>query len=536
MAHAGALRLLRVALCADHFFFLGRTHPKFIVVCAGAQGQKIADKFVAYNSAMDLARRFKELPKRPATMDAAYQIIQDLWQGLQTCLEMLELNSSNSSLPPSQDRLSGKPKDRIPREPSGKNRGAQKGHVAHTRDLVPESEVDQIERHFPDTRCECGVEIVIDPTPQSRRQIFDLPAITFTVTEHQRFGGTCPCCNRSVSAKLPRDIPTGQMGPGLIAWMALMSGHFRLSIRSIQNLLAMQWGLSFSTGAISESQESVADWLEPLVDHIGATVRQAPVAHADETTHFQGQSRQWLWVLCTPQLALFMVHASRAMKAARQLLENFSGILITDRHGAYGIHPMAQRQLCWAHVIRNLERISGRKGDPGILGLWLVKFARIIIQLEHRWRNSGYRSEHYRRRLLAARDNFRIALEQGHQAHYRQRTGNACKALLDEEPMLWRCLESPGLDLTNNHAERAIRPYVIWRKTSFFSQSERGDLFRARVMTVSESCRRLDLCAYSLLRQVCNQGIRKEPITIRLPIDHLYQIPPSRQLENRLAA
>ena len=64
------------------------------------------------------------------------------------------------------------------------------------------------------------------------------------------------------------------------------------------------------------------------------------------------------------------------------------------------------------------------------------------------------------------------------------------------------------LDLTNNTAERALRPYVIWRKTSFFSQSARGDLFRARVMTDAETFRRLDLCAYTLLREVCEQGIQ----------------------------
>lgn len=485
---------------------------------------------------MDLANKYKGMPPRPESMEEAYRMIQDLWLDLQSCLEKLELNSSNSSLPPSQDRLSGKPKERIPRPSSGKKQGAQEGHARNTRSVVPESEVDHIERHFPDTRCPCGGEVILDADPKDRHQIFDLPQITYTVTEHQRFGGTCPCCQRSVVAKLPKETPSGQMGSGLIAWIALMSGHFRMSTRSIQELLEMQWGLQFSTGAISESQAPVAEWLEPLYDHIGETIRQAPVAHADETTHFREQSRQWLWVLCAPHLAFFMVHASRGMKAARELLGDFAGILITDRHGAYGIHPTDQRQLCWAHVIRNLERLSGRKGEPGVLGLWLVKLARIIIQLEHRWRDSGYRSEHYRRRLLAARINLRTALEQGHAAHAGQRTGNACKALLNDEPMLWRFLESPGLDLTNNTAERALRPYVIWRKTSFFSQSERGDRFRARVMTVSESCRRLDICAYRVLRQVCEQGIRKEPITIRLPIDQLYRIPPSHQLENRKAA
>ena len=131
----------------------------------------------------------------------------------------------------------------------------------------------------------------------------------------------------------------------------------------------------------------------------------------------------------------------------------------------------------------------------------------------------------------AARINFKTALQQGLAQHAHQRTGHACQALLNDEPMLWRFLETPGIDLTNNTAERALRPYVIWRKTSFFSQSERGNLFRARVMTVAESCRRLNLCAYTLLRQVCDQGIRNEPITLRLPIDNLYQIDPSRQLQ-----
>ena len=158
---------------------------------------------------MDLANAFLEPPKRPSTLDEAVQIIDALWRQLQECREQLGLNSSNSSRPPSQDRLSGKAKDRFSRKPSGQRRGAQEGHVAHTRDRVPEAEVDRIERHFPEARCSCGGEIVIDPLPEVRHQVFDLPEITFTVTEHQRFGGTGLCCQRAVTAQLPKDIPSG---------------------------------------------------------------------------------------------------------------------------------------------------------------------------------------------------------------------------------------------------------------------------------------------------------------------------------------
>jgi hypothetical protein len=487
---------------------------------------------------MPRKQKFLERPKHPNSLREACKLIDGLWalvQDLRAINERLGANSTNSSTPPSQDRLAGTAEKERRRKPSGKKRGAQPGHIQNTRKVVPESEVDQIERHFPDTRCHCGGEIVIDTDPKDRHQIFDLPQTTYTVTEHQRFGGTCPCCNRSVVAKLPKQTPSGQMGPGLIAWIALLSGHFRMSTRNIQTFLEMQWGLQFSTGAISESQEPVAQWLEPLYDHIGDTVRKAPVAHADETTHFRGKDRLWLWVLCTPQLAFYMVHASRGMKAAEKLLGLFAGILVSDRHGAYGTHPSEQRQLCWAHIIRNLERIAGYKGDAGDLGRWLVHFTRIIIQLEHRWRKSGYQSEHYRRRLLAARENFKTSLQQGSARHDGKKTGRVCKELLKVEPMLWRFMKSPGLDLTNNTAERALRPYVIWRKTSFFSQSERGDLFRARVMTVAETCRRLDLCAYTLLRKVCEEGIQGEAVTIRLPIDHIHSIPASNQIEKMAA-
>jgi len=177
---------------------------------------------------------------------------------MQDLREQLGLNSTNSSLPPSQDRLSGQTKERFRRPASEKKRGAHPGHVQHTRALVPEAEVTQNRWHFPDTRCPCGGAFVIATEPHERHQVFDLPAITFTVTEHQCFGGTCPCCRRKTVAALPQEVPTGQMGPRLIAWIALMSGHFRMSTRNIQALLAMQWGLQFGTGAISEAQESVA--------------------------------------------------------------------------------------------------------------------------------------------------------------------------------------------------------------------------------------------------------------------------------------
>lgn len=133
---------------------------------------------------MAKATPFPERPKPPESLKAARQLVNDLWdlvQELREVIEQLRLNSSNSSLPPSQDRLQGRGQPDRRRPSSGKPRGAQAGHVQHTRTRVPVSDVDHLERYFPDTRCRCGGEIVLEADPRERHQVFDLPQLRYTV-------------------------------------------------------------------------------------------------------------------------------------------------------------------------------------------------------------------------------------------------------------------------------------------------------------------------------------------------------------------
>jgi len=91
---------------------------------------------------MEAASLIETLPERPNSLDEAYALVVALWHLVQDYREQLGLNSQNSSLPPSQDRLSGQARGRIPRRSSGQKRGAQPGHVQHTRERVPEADVD----------------------------------------------------------------------------------------------------------------------------------------------------------------------------------------------------------------------------------------------------------------------------------------------------------------------------------------------------------------------------------------------------------
>jgi len=199
--------------------------------------------------------------------------------------------------------------------------------------------------------------VAIDEQPACRHQVFDLPTVSYTVAEHQLFGGRCQGCGARHTGETPRSTPSGQMGPGLIAWIAMMSGECHLSIRQIQRLLAEQWNLSFSTGAISEAQGKANAALMRPYEAIGKAVRSAAVAHADETRHPIGTQREsvgswWLWLLASEEASYFVATCTRGKIGAQGLLGDFAGVLVTDDYAGYADVPSERRQLCWAHLLR----------------------------------------------------------------------------------------------------------------------------------------------------------------------------------------
>ena len=244
----------------------------------------------------------------------------------------------------------------------------------------------------------------------------------------------------------------------------------------------------------------------------------AEIAHADETTHYRRTERRWLWVLATPLAVYLRTHYSRGKAAAAALLGGFAGVLVTDHYAGYNDYARARRQLCWAHLIRGLERIGQRRGQAGVLGRRLGVLARAVIRTHHRGQQGSLPPCRYYRRMQRLRAALRAHLERGQTLAGCSRTANQCHHILKDEALYWTFLSDPRIPLTNNLAERAIRPYVLWRKLSFASQSYRGDQFRPPVMSVIETAQRLQRRTSELLREVCTAGLRGEPITTRLPL------------------
>ena len=149
-----------------------------------------------------------------------------------------QLNGSTpqtSSLPPSTQYPHAKSAPRKPRPK--KKHGGQPGHQKHQRPLIPTDECNDVQPLKP-TQCRrCG-EKLSDRGPQPlRHQVWELPEIKPHVTEYQRHRLTCPCCGETTCAPLPPGVPTGQSGPRLVAFTALLMAYFRQSKRRTAEFL-----------------------------------------------------------------------------------------------------------------------------------------------------------------------------------------------------------------------------------------------------------------------------------------------------------
>ncbi len=433
-------------------------------------------------------------------------------------LERIGKSSRNSSRSPSSDSPAHKAK-RSGKPPSLRQQGAQPGHKKHQRERLQESQVDEIKRYFPPSHCTCGTALKMMPSPGYRHQVFDLPEVQYSVTEHQVYSGHCPHCQIRHTGRLPDWVPSGQMGPGLISSIVWLNGQFHLSIRQIQAFLKAQWKLDFSLGAISQAQGKANSWLSQLYRDIGDYVRGSEVAHADETSYYRGKERRWLWVLVTDKVCWFMTHYSRGMGAADILLRDFSGYLVTDHYAGYNRVDAKRRQLCWAHLTRNFIAISERGGQAARIGGKMLWIAHGVMRTRHRYQDDDITEAIYRRRMQRLRQSLQRTLAWGAEGPSGQRTTNQCRHLLKDEALCWTFLQDDRIPLTNNTAERALRSYVIWRKLSFACQSHRGEKYLPMALSVIGTLQRLPLLTASFLRTVCTEYMELGYVATHIPLE-----------------
>jgi len=378
----------------------------------------------------------------------------------------------NAHTPPSlrrgRNRKKGGDKDN-----NGKP-GQKIGHKGVTRPYaVPDKQVEVIADRCPD----CGAELG-SPFRIESKIIEEIPKPQpIIVTEYKIAHYRCPCCKKEVVAGNAGCPHKGKFGNNAIAQVTLLKYEDRLPHRKIQDTLERLYGLKISPATIFDLTRRAADAVRSEYNEILSKIRGAQILYVDETSmHVQGE-KHWIWAFTTPSETFFVIRKSRGTKVLVEVLtRRFKGIIVCDGWRPYTKFTK-RLQRCWAHLLREskdlaetLEEaiplhkalkeiyeslIKALENDPPPevrMNLW--NLAREALQ---HWMMKGYFSEKVQKFVGKINNGFEY---------------------------WFTFIINPGVEPTNNRAERALRSQVVLRKILGTLRNDKGTSIHERIMTI----------------------------------------------------
>jgi transposase len=399
--------------------------------------------------------------------------------------ERLNNNSSNSSLPPSKSFK----KKKNNRQSSGKASGGQKGHKGHYRELLPSDQVNFITNCLLPSHCLCGGNIKLSEDYVCH-QVYELPVFKLDITEYQLQKGCCEQCRKKQVACLPVGITWGITGPRLTSFMSDLVTRFGLSRREQQLFLKEHFQFSISLGTVFNKQKIINSAMEVPVAELLPIVKESKSVHVDETGHNRDGKNQWMWGFVSNVAAFFSIQASRGKKVLSIMMGDFKNILVSDRYAAYNIFDSEKRQLCWAHLKRDFTKLSEKNNKIiSRIGKNLLECESTLFKIWHEFKAEKITRDELLRQARPIRQRMGELLEQGSYTDPGLRAVRFCKNLLENFNALWTFLEMDAVEPTNNHAERNLRPSVIWRKKYFCTRSDYGTEYVARSSSINMTCK-----------------------------------------------
>jgi transposase len=403
----------------------------------------------------------------------------------------LGINASNSSLPPSANPpQAAKP---VVKTPTGRKPGGQPGHQACLRVRLPTERLKETVQFVPKVCAACQAPLPAQAGPRDPEpiwhQVAEVPPMLAEVTEYQGHGRHCRCCGTLTWEKIPDDIRAHAYAPRLSAVVSYLSGSPHVSKRGIHEIVETLIGVPMALGTVVNLEREMSAALAPAHAEAQQAVRQAPVKNVDETGWKEAGQKRWLWAAATTLVACLVIHPKRGASGLAALLgKKIHGIIGSDRWSVYGRLPTKRRQLCWAHLKRDFQRLVDRGGAAKGVGEMGLAIVNIVFDVWHTFRGGGISRRQLQREMAEWRDFLREELRQGC-ACADTKAAAFCENVLAVEAALWTFLYKANVDPTNNHVERVLRSGVLWRKTAFGCHSEEGCRFVERILTVVQTLR-----------------------------------------------
>ncbi len=315
-----------------------------------------------------------------------------------------------------------------------------------------------------------------------------MPPVVPLVTEFQVHTLCCGGCGASTRGTLPHQAKE-TFGPHLVALVALMIGTYHLSRRQTQGFLGAVMNIELSLGSIHNQTLEVAKAVEQPVAEVAEAIKRAPVVHCDESGWKRQRGYRVLWVAVCGLMAHFKIQTERSKAACQTMVGDVvdNRIIVSDRYSAYKWIWDANRQVCWAHLDRDFLLMSQAKEElaketgQGLLGCADEVFEAAAAQSagELDWAVFVEGMSKVRQRVRA--------IASGGMASAHKKTAAVCRFMVEHEEAVWTFARVGGVEATNNRAERAIRPAVLWRRSSQGTRTDEGEKFVGAMLTVTET-------------------------------------------------
>ena len=354
--------------------------------------------------------------------------------------------------------------------------------------------------------CEiCGSELTCIGEEFVRSELNIIPAQMYVVDIYRKVYKCGHCSDDEQTnifkADLPVSVTKGSMAtPTTVAY--IMQQKYQLGMPlTRQSKYLKELGAEIGSNTLANWVIKSSHWFDKLWDRMHRILLSEPIIHADETPlrvlnrdgkPVDSQSR--MWVFCSGRdskhkMSLYHYHATRSGQVVIDMLGEYSGYLQTDGYSAYSSAARAARVGCWAHARRKFTDClpKGVKTEDSRAEKALALIGKIFAADEGlKELPSEQRAEKRPEILMPLLDEYWKYIE----GIYAAGGSNLAKAVtysLNQKRQLNNVLLNASLELTNNRAERAIKPFVIGRKNWLFSDTDKGADASARCYSIIES-------------------------------------------------
>lgn len=374
--------------------------------------------------------------------------------------------------------------------PPRRKPGAQIGHKGHFRARAKITERVRISAG--DYTCpECSSRLV--RKGMRTRIIEDIPPIIPRIIQYRIERMYCRRCGKIFEPDIPEALPNARLSLRTMLIAAYLKIAMRMSLENVSATMKEVFRLQVSEGEVQDILYLLSEALGPEYDRLLKRIRKAPSRHTDTTSWREGGENRDLWVFVTKAEAIFHIARSNGHEVAENLLGKHLGTDIHDRFKAFDTLAKKthnQQQYCWSHIIcdaKELEKFYGEEGAG------VKKSLQAVYEEAKSYRGKGSADDvdklYHKLVFLLDRD------------YDHRRSRKFVENLLKrKKEWLFRFVVDPEVEPTNNRAERALRPAVIYRKTSGGTRSDRG----------SEAFERLQSIFYT-------QKLRKKSILVEVP-------------------